>query len=105
HGHHTAVRPPPSAGGRTVSRAIAGERRRPSPGHPVPGLPALPEPVSPVRRQLARCQVPAPVLPELMTSVPVVPTRTFTRAPGGFHPPGAGVRPTGPLAAAAPAAI
>src|SRR5262249_30478062 len=79
-----------------------GGRQRLSLAHPVPVLPALPGPVSPVRWQDARCQVPAPVLPELMTSVPFVPTRTFT---GGPETPGAGVQVTGPLTGAGPDAI
>ena len=75
----------------------------------LPELPVLPEPVSPETRQLARCQVPSPVLPAvwpaLITSVPSVPTRTFTGGPGRFDTPGAGVQFTAPRTAAAPDAM
>ena len=50
---------------------------------------------------MLRCQVPTPVLPGvvpgLMTSVPFVPTRTFTV--GWFGMPGSGAQVPGPLLA------
>ena len=71
---------------------------------PPPVFPVLPVPSLPfVVVHLFRLQVPTPVLspvvPGLMTSVPLVPTSTFSVGP---DTPGAGVQVTGPATAAAP---
>src|SRR5262249_34730752 len=72
---------------------------------PAPPLPVLPRPVLPLSlvgktTQLSRCQVPVPVLPPSMTSVPFVPRRTCTC--GCFGAPSTGLQVTGPLTVAAP---
>src|SRR6516164_2588487 len=81
-------------------------RWQPSLNHPpAPPLLMLPGPLLPLSlvgktTQLPRCQVPAPVLPPAMTSVPFVPRRT--RTCGCFGAPSTGAQGTGPLTVAAP---
>src|SRR5262249_61951485 len=85
-------------------------RWQPSLNHPpAPALLVLPGPLLPLSvagktTQLARCQVPTPVLspvvPGAMTSVPFVPRRTCTC--GCFGAPSTGLQMTGPLTVAAP---